>query len=70
MLFRSKLAITNPSIDSITAIPFAGGISRSDMATRADDPDAVQKPFYMGYTDGVPSYEKELILDPENPFLI
>ena len=40
------------------------------MATRANDPDAVQKPFYMGYTDGVPSYEKELILDPENPFLI
>ena len=65
-----KLAITNPAIDSITAIPFAGGISRSDMATRANDPDAVQKPFYMGYTAGVPSYEKELILDPENPFLI
>jgi len=65
-----KLAITNPSIDSITAIPFAGGISRSDMATRANDPDAVQKPFYMGYTDGTPFYEKELILDPENPFLI
>ena len=65
-----KLAITNPAIDSITAIPFAGGISRSDMATRANDPDAVQKQFYIGCTDGVPSYEKELILDPENPFLI
>lgn len=64
-----KLAITNPSIDSITAIPFAGGISRSDMATRANDADAVQKQFYIGFTDGVPSYEKELVLDPENPFL-
>ena len=63
-----KLAITNPSIDSITAIPFAGGISRSDMATRANDPDAVQKQFYIGCTDGVPSYEKELVLYPENPF--
>ncbi len=63
-----KLAITNPSIDSITAIPFAGGISRSDMATRANDPDAVQKQFYIGCTDGVPSYEKDPVLYPENPF--
>ena len=50
------LAITNPSIDSITAMPFAGGISRSDMDTRASDTDAVDKPFYMGCTDGTPSY--------------
>lgn len=51
-----KLAITNPSIDSITAMPFAGGISRSDMDTRASDTDAVDKPFYMGCTDGTPAY--------------
>lgn len=51
-----KLAITNPSIDSITAMPFAGGISRSDMDTRASDTDAVDKPFYIGCTDGTPSY--------------
>ena len=51
-----KLAITNPSIDSITAIPFAGGISRTDMDTRASDTDAVDKPFYVGCTDGTPSY--------------
>ena len=51
-----KLAITNPSIDSITAMPFAGGISRSDMDTRASDTDAVDKPFYMGCTDGTPYY--------------
>lgn len=63
-----KLAITNPSIDSITAIPFAGGISRSDMATRANDADAVQKQFYIGFTDGIPSYEKDHVLYPENPF--
>ena len=63
-----KLAITNPSIDSITAIPFAGGISRSDMATRANASDAVQKQFYIGFTDGVPAYEKDPVLYPENPF--
>ena len=51
-----KLAITNPSIDSITAMPFAGGISRTDMDTRASDTDAVDKPFYIGCTDGTPSY--------------
>jgi hypothetical protein len=51
-----KLAITNPSIDSITAMPFAGGISRTDMDERASDTDAVDKPFYMGCTDGTPSY--------------
>ena len=51
-----KLAITNPSIDSITAMPFAGGISRTDMDTRASDTDVVDKPFYMGCTDGTPSY--------------
>ena len=51
-----KLAITNPSIDSITAMPFAGGISRTDMDTRASDTDAVDKPFYMGCTDESPSY--------------
>ena len=51
-----KLAITNPSIDSIAAMPFAGGISRSDMDTRASDTDAVDKPFYMGCTDESPAY--------------
>jgi len=51
-----KLAITNPSIDSITAMPFAGGISRTDMDTRASDTDAVDKPFYMGCTDEYPAY--------------
>ena len=56
-----KLAITNPSIDSITAMPFAGGISRSDMDTRASDTDAVDKPFYMGCTDGVPSYMNKTV---------
>ena len=51
-----KLAITNPSIDSITAMPFAGGISRTDMDTRASDTDAVDKPFYMGCSDESPTY--------------
>ena len=56
-----KLAITNPSIDSITAMPFAGGISRTDMDERASDADAVDKPFYMGCTDGVPSYMNKTV---------
>ncbi len=61
-----KLAITNPSIDSITAVPFAGGISRTDMDTRASDTDAVDKPFYMGCTNGRPDYLDKTVFIPTN----
>ena len=61
-----KLAITNPSIDSITAVPFAGGISRTDMDERASDIDAVDKPFYMGCTNGRPDYLDKTVFVPTN----
>lgn len=65
-----KLAITNPSIDSITAVPFAGGISRTDMDTRASDTDAVDKPFYMGCTNETPSYlNKQVYISSDNQTL-
>ena len=61
-----KLAITNPSIDSITAMPFAGGISRTDMDERASDIDVVDKPFYMGCTNGRPDYLDKTVFVPTN----
>ena len=61
-----KLAITNPSVDSITAMPFAGGISRTDMDERASDIDAVDKPFYMGCTNGRPDYLDKTVFVPTN----
>jgi hypothetical protein len=61
-----KLAITNPSIDSITAVPFAGGISRTDMDERASDTDAVDKPFYIGCTNGRPAYLDKTVFVPTN----
>jgi hypothetical protein len=61
-----KLAITNPSIDSITAMPFAGGISRTDMDERASDTDAVDKPFYIGCTNGRPAYLDKTVFVPTN----
>lgn len=51
-----KLALSNPDLNYIVAMPFAGGISRNDMAANQQDVDSVDKPFYMGFTDETPSY--------------
>ena len=51
-----KLALSNPELNYIVAMPYAGGISRNDMATNQQDVDSVDKPFYMGFTDEAPSY--------------
>ena len=42
-----KLALSNPELNYIVAMPYAGGISRNDMATNQQDTDSVDKPFYM-----------------------
>ena len=59
-----KLALSNPEVKYIVAMPFAGGISRSDMLTNQQDPDSVDKPFYMGFTDETPSYLNKTIFVP------
>ena len=51
-----KLALSNPELNYIVAMPYSGGISRNDMATNQQDTDSVDKPFYMGFTDETPSY--------------
>lgn len=51
-----KLALSNPELNYIVAMPFAGGISRNDMLTNQQDVDSVDKPFYSGFTDETPSY--------------
>ena len=51
-----KLALSNPDLNYIVAMPYSGGISRNDMATNQQDTDSVDKPFYMGFTDETPSY--------------
>ena len=40
-----KLALSNPELKYIVAMPFAGGISRNDMATNQQDTDSVDKPL-------------------------
>ena len=59
-----KLALSNPELNYIVAMPFAGGISRSDMATNQQDVDSVDKPFYNGFTDETPSYLNKTVFVP------
>lgn len=61
-----KLALSNPELNYIVAMPFAGGISRSDMTTNQQDTDSVDKPFYSGFTDETPSYlNKTVFVSPD-----
>ena len=53
-----KLALSDPSLMSITITPWAGGISISDMKEKAQDSDTPNKMFYIGMTEGVPSYDQ------------
>ena len=59
-----KLALSNPELNYIVAMPFAGGISRNDMATNQQDVDSVDKPFYSGFTDETPSYLNKTVFVP------
>ena len=59
-----KLALSNPELNYIVAVPYASGISRNDMATNQQDTDSVDKPFYMGFTDETPSYLNKTIFVP------
>lgn len=53
-----KLTLEDPSLMSITITPWAGGISISDMKEKAQDSDTPNKMFYIGMTEGVPSYDQ------------
>ena len=59
-----KLALSNPELNYIVAMPYSGGISRSDMLTNQQDPDNVDKPFYSGFTDETPSYLNKTVFVP------
>lgn len=62
-----KLALSNPELNYIVAMPFAGGVSRNDMLTNQQDTDSVDKPFYMGFTDETPSYlNKTVFVSPDS----
>lgn len=62
-----KLALSNPDLNYVVAMPYAGGISRTDMATNQQDTDAVDKPFYNGFTNETPSYlNKTVFVSPDS----
>lgn len=61
-----KLALSNPELNYMVAVPYAGGISRSDMETNQQDSDAVDKPFYNGFTNETPTYlNKTYFISPD-----
>lgn len=61
-----KLALSNPDLNYVVAMPYASGISRHDMATNQQDTDSVDKPFYNGFTDETPSYlNKTVFVSPD-----
>ena len=59
-----KLALSNPELNYIVAMPYSGGISRNDMLTNQQDTDSVDKPFYMGFTDETHSYLNKTVFVP------
>lgn len=62
-----KLALSNPDLNYVVAMPYSGGISRNDMLTNQQDTDSVDKPFYMGFTDETPSYlNKTVFVSPDS----
>lgn len=48
--------LSNPSLTTIVAVPYAGGISIEDMQTNADDSDRVNTIPYIGITDSFTLY--------------
>lgn len=61
-----KLALSNPDLNYVVAVPYAGGISRSDMLTNQQDIDNVDKPFYQGFTNQSPAYlNKTCFVSPD-----
>ena len=48
--------MTNPSLSSVVAVPYAGGISVEDMQANADDSDRVSGVSYIGITDSLTLY--------------
>lgn len=60
-----KLALSNPELYSIEFLPFAGGISRSDMESHDNTLDNVDPGVYRGETShrGFPDYLSKTIYD-------
>ncbi len=63
-----KLILKDPSLYAYTITPYAGGISRQDMADNDNDPDTPNKPFFIGFSEGFPSYLNKTIYSPPTEF--
>lgn len=56
--YRNALTdmLRNPNLSIFTAMPYAGGISKQDMADNDSNPDNVLTESYIGMTDETPVY--------------
>lgn len=65
-----ELMIKNPDLTISVAMPYAGGISKSDMLNNDLNTDNVVGDIFIGFTEGKKSYEKlnPIVRDPEDVF--
>lgn len=53
------MMLTNPELTIAIPVPYAGGISTSDMQSNADNSDNVAPQMYIGFRSGVTTYQEE-----------
>ncbi|MNF36760.1 hypothetical protein D3C85_607420 [compost metagenome] len=58
-----ELMIKNPDLTLSTLMPYAGGISKSDMCSNDSNPDNVTRDIFIGFTEGKKLYEKNVVLE-------
>lgn len=63
-----KLILKDPTLYLYSISPYAGGISRQDMADNDNDTDVPNKPFFIGFSEGIPAYLNKTVYTPSIDF--
>lgn len=61
--------LRNPEMTISVAMPYAGGISKSDMYANDNNSDNVTRDIYIGFTEGKKLYEQDNPQDKPTSFL-
>lgn len=59
------LFVNNPELTLSLAVPYAGGISKSDMRNNDSNPDNVTREVYIGFSEGRKLYDQ---CNPRSPY--
>lgn len=65
-----ELFIKDPNLTSIIPVPYAGGISKSDMKSNDSDNDNVRPELHKGFSRGARVYNVDNSTDNESLFLL